>query len=101
MKEKKKTVKWYVVFTVIVLVPSLPIYLLADNDRPLSCMPHLRCVTDSDLGYDAVNRVRFGMLLVLSTFLTLLTAFTACAQLYLMYIKKYKTTKKNCNAELW
>ena len=94
-RKRKKTVKWYVVFTMIVLVPSLPIYLLADNDRPLSCIPHLRCVADSDLGCDAVNRVRFGMLLVLSAFLTLLTAFTACAQLYLIYIKKYKTTKKN------
>ena len=93
-RKRKKPVKWYVVFTMIVLVPSLPIYLLADNDRPLSCIPDLRCVTDTDLGCDAVNRVRFGMLLVLSTFLSLLTAFTACAQLYLIYIKKYKTTKK-------
>ena len=92
---EKKTVKWYVVFRMIVLVPSLPIYLLADNDRPLSCIPNLRCVADSDLGCDAVNRVRFGMLLVLSAFLTLLTAFTACGQLYLIYTKKYKTTKKN------
>ena len=85
-RKRKKTVKWYVVYSMIVLVPSLPIYLLADNDRPLSCIPQLRCVNDSDLGCDAVNCVRFGMLLVLS-------AFTACGQLYLLYIKKYKTTQ--------
>ena len=85
-RKKKKPVKFYVIFAMFVLVPSLPIYLLADNDRPLSCVPH----SDNT----AVDRTRFGMLLVLSAFLTLLTAFTACTQLYVMYIRKYKGTQK-------
>ena len=85
-RKKKKPVKLYVIFAIFVLVPSLPIYLLADNDRPLSCVPH----SDDT----AVDCTRFGMLLVLSAFLTLLTAFTACAQLYVMYIRKYKGTQK-------
>ena len=93
-RKKKKSVKLYVIFAMFVLFPSLPMYLLADNDRPLSCVPHLKCITDNDLGCDAVDRTRFGMLLVLSAFLTLLTAFTACAQLYLMYTRKYKSTQK-------
>ena len=75
---------------------SLPIYLLADNERPLSCVPYLRCKTDNDSRCDTVDYVRFGMLLVLGAFLTLLTAFTACCQPYLMCIRrKYKVTKQN------
>ena len=93
-RKKKKPVKLYVIFTMIVLVPSLPIYLLANNDRPLSCVPNLRCVTDDDLGCDAVDRLRFGMLLVLSAFITLLTAFTAAGKLYLIYIQRFKITQK-------
>ena len=93
-RKRKKTVKLYVIFTILVLVPSLPIYLLADNDRPLSCVPHLKCITDNDLGCDIVDRVRFGMLVVLSVFLTLLTTFTAFGKLYLMYIRKQKITQK-------
>ena len=46
-RKRKKFVKLYVIFTMIVLVPSLPIYLLADNDRPLSCVPDLKCITDT------------------------------------------------------
>ena len=94
-RKRKRSVKLYMIFAMFVLVPSLPIYLLADNDRPLSCVPDLKCITDNDLGCDAVAPVRFGMLLVLGAFLTLLTAFTACGQLYLMYIRKYKSTKKS------
>jgi len=41
-RKRKKIVKLYVIFTMIVLVPSLPIYLLADNDRPLSCVPGVK-----------------------------------------------------------
>ena len=106
-RKKKKPVKLYVIFTMIVLVPSLPIYLLANNDRPLSCVPNLQCVTDDDLGCDAVDRIRFAMLLVLSVFLTLLNAFTAAGKLYLIYIQKYKITQKKwnslikCNTEFW
>ena len=93
-RKRKKTVKLYVIFTILVLVPSLPIYLLADNDRPLSCVPDLKCITDNDLGCDTVDRTRFGMLVVLSVFLTLLTTFTAAGKLYLMYIRKDKITHK-------
>ena len=83
------------IFAMIVLVPSLPIYLLANNDRPLSCVPDLQCVTDNDLGCYAFDRVRFAMLFVLSVFLTLLTAFTAAGKLYLIYIQKYKIKQKS------
>ena len=89
-RKRKKIVKLYVIFTMIVLVPSLPIYLLADNDRPLSCVPDLK--PGCSHGY-----VRFGMLLVLSAFLTPLTAFTGCCQLYLMRIRKYKIKQKKWN----
>ena len=91
-RKRKKIVKLYVIFTMIVLVPSLPIYLLADNDRPLSCVPGLK---RNDLGCHGHGVVRFGMLLALSAFLTPLTAFTACCQLYLMC--KYKKKQKNWN----
>jgi len=86
-RKRKKIVKLYVIFTMIVLVPSLPIYLLADNNRPLSCLwkPNVGC------GHGVV---RFGMLLALGAFLTPLTVFTGCCQLYLMRIRKYKIKQK-------
>ena len=91
---QKKCIKLYVIFSVIILIPSLPIYLLADNERPLSCLPFLRCTGDNDSRCDTFRYVRFGMLLVLGAFLTLLTAFTAACQLYLMSIRrKYKVTR--------
>ena len=89
-RKKKKSIKCYVIFSVIILIPSLPLYLLAGNERPLSCAPNLRCITDNDSGCDAVERVRFGMLIVLGFFLILLTAFTACCKLHLMFLRKRK-----------
>ena len=95
-KKQRKPINLYVILTVIILIPSLPIYLLADNERPLSCLPFFRCTADNDSGCDAVDYVRFGMLLVLGALLTLLTAFTACCQPYLMCIRrKYKVAKQN------
>ena len=94
-RKRKRSVKLYVIFAMFVLIPSLPIYLIADNSHPLSCVPHLISVTDRDLVCVAVNCTRFVMLLVLSVFLTLLTAFTACCQIYLMCVqKKYENTQK-------
>ena len=89
-RKKKKSIKCYVIFSVIVLIPSLPFYLLAGNERPLSCAPNLRCITNNDSGCDAVERVRFGILIVLGFFLTLLTAFTACCKLDLMFLRERK-----------
>ena len=89
-RKRKKPVKLYVIFAMIVLVPSLPIYLLADNEHPLS---HLKCETDS--GCYPLDHIRSGMLLLLGAFLTLLTAFTACCQSYLMYIRKHEIPRKN------
>ena len=96
-RKKKKSIKCYVIFSVIILIPSLPLYLLAGNERPLSCAPNLRCITDNDSGCDAVERVRFGMLIVLGFFLILLTAFTACCKLHLMFIRKRKAKEQKCN----
>ena len=93
-RKRKRSVKMYVIFAMFVLIPSLPIYLLTDNDRPLSCVPRMKSFIADDSRCVAVDRTRFGMLLVLSVFLTLLTAFTACAQLYLMCIRKQKSTQK-------
>ena len=90
-KKKKKSIKCYVIFSVIILIPSLPVYLLADNERPLSCVPHLRCISNNDSGCDAFEVVRFSMLTVLSVFLTLLTAFTAGCKLRLMFLRKGKS----------
>ena len=81
-RKRNKPVKLYIIFSMFVLIPSLPIYLLADNDSPLSCVPHLDAA--------AVGHIRFSMLLVLSVFLTLFTAFTACCQIYLMRIQGNK-----------
>ena len=89
-RKKKKSIKCYVIFSIIVLIPSLPLYLLAGNERPLSCVPNLRCITNNDSGCDAVQRVRFGMLIVLGFFLTLLAAFTVCCKLHLMFLRKNK-----------
>ena len=93
-KKKKKSIKCYVIFSVIVLIPSLPVYLLADNERPLSCVPHLRCISNNDSGCDAFDLVRFSMLTVLSVFLTLLTVFTTGCKLRLMFLRKSKAEEK-------
>ena len=87
-RKRNKPVKLYIIFSMFVLIPSLPIYLLADNDSPLSCVPHLDAA--------AVGHIRFGMLVVLSAFLILFTAFTACCQIYLMRIqRKTKVHRKS------
>ena len=62
-RKQKKPINLYVILTMIILIPSLPIYLLADNECPLSCVPYFRCTADNDSGCDAVDYVRFGMLL--------------------------------------
>jgi len=54
-RKKKKSIKCYVIFSVIILIPSLPLYLLAGNERLLSCAPNLRCITNNDSGCDAVH----------------------------------------------
>ena len=54
-RKQKKHINLYVILTVIILIPSLPIYLLADNKHPLSGVPYFRCTADNDSGCDAVD----------------------------------------------